>query len=155
MHTKSVFIIGLITLLLLFKGFSCGKTYAAESFLDSFLVPGCQINDPNDSTFLVISDNNTSARVFDISNVSEQKYVDKIAVMAIPSSDFIVLLNSVVSESEFSYTIENQKGKILASDMLMGNETLIRLQYNSPEVFYLKVFEEDEQVQCFKILKYF
>lgn len=71
-----------------------------------------------------------------------------------PTTDFLTLNILSKSVNGFSYHLYNSVGRLLEKNQIQGSTTKIEMQLYTPAVYFLQVFENEQGVKLFKIIKH-
>jgi hypothetical protein len=89
-----------------------------------------------------------------VSAIEDIKKVDyTINAFPNPTSDYIIIKLENKSYENMNYQIFDMQGKMLKHDMLIGAETKISFQNLPSSTYFIKIFEGDQAIKSFKIIK--
>jgi len=71
-----------------------------------------------------------------------------------PSSDFLSLKIENYDNKSLSYKLFDNNGKLLESNKVTSNETIILIANLLPNLYFLKVIDNGKEIKTFKIIKY-
>lgn len=70
-----------------------------------------------------------------------------------PVDHFLVLDSKDHDENSLCYMVYDMNGKLLISEEITTNETIISMEEFKPAVYFLKVYSKDRAIKTFKIIK--
>jgi hypothetical protein len=70
-----------------------------------------------------------------------------------PASDFLILKVENYDKESLSYKLIDSNGKLLESKKVTGNETIISMANLLPNLYFLKVVDNQKEIKTFKIIK--
>jgi hypothetical protein len=92
--------------------------------------------------------------IIPISGIAENLNISvKCAVFPNPAENFLALKLENWETKNFSYQLTDLNGKILQSNNLESNESLISLENLLPSIYFLNVIQENTTIKTFKIIK--
>jgi len=71
-----------------------------------------------------------------------------------PASDFLTLETENYDNKSLSYKLFDNNGKLLESNKVTSNETIILIANLLPNLYFLKVIDNGKEIKTFKIIKY-
>ncbi len=70
-----------------------------------------------------------------------------------PSTDYLILKISEFDISNLSYQLYDMQGKLIQNEEIIGNETRIVTSHFLPSVYFIKVYQGNQEIKTFKIIK--
>ncbi|MBP7509198.1 MAG: T9SS type A sorting domain-containing protein [Prolixibacteraceae bacterium] len=70
-----------------------------------------------------------------------------------PASDFLTLKILDGDYSDLTYYLYDVDGKLLISNKIQDNETVINMSIHKPSVYLVKLMSDNKQIKTFKIIK--
>lgn len=70
-----------------------------------------------------------------------------------PANDYLTLKIFEGDYSVMTYHLYDVDGKLLLSNKIQGNETIINMSIHNPSVYIVKLLSDNKQIKTFKIIK--
>ncbi len=102
-----------------------------------------------------MKESNSLEDVFNISVEKNSSTLFSFAAEAVPSSDFIVISYTIKSPKNFFCEIIDKDGALVSQSEIRYDENLIDFSDVEPETYYLKIKDQSEELQTFKVVKKF
>jgi len=93
---------------------------------------------------------------FDISVVGlneTEKISSQYSVYPNPTNNFLTLKIENFEAANLFYQLYDISGRLLDSKKLSDNETKIEVEYLTPSIYFLQIFNGNKEIQTFKIIK--
>jgi hypothetical protein len=94
---------------------------------------------------------------FEISVITGFKQAEDITLVCSvypnPASDFLTLKVENYDKGNLSCKLFDANGKLLESLKVTGNETIISMANLLPDLYFLKVIDNEKEIKTFKIIK--
>lgn len=94
---------------------------------------------------------------YEISELTEIKWsIDSCVLVFVypnPTSDKLILKVNSFDFMNLYFQLYNMHGGILKNEIITKNETIIDLKYLSPATYFLKVYQLNNEIKTFKIIK--
>ncbi|MCP4550548.1 MAG: T9SS type A sorting domain-containing protein, partial [Bacteroidetes bacterium] len=70
-----------------------------------------------------------------------------------PTKDFVILKINNNDLSNFNYLLYDVNGRLIRSNKITSNETLIPFSFLAPATYFLKITDNQIEVKSFQIIK--
>lgn len=88
-----------------------------------------------------------------ISGIEETHISLTVAIYPNPATDYLVLKVDDQEIEKLTYQLYDTQGKLLMSEKLKNNETIINIEHLPQAPYFLNVFKNKNEVKVFKIIK--
>ncbi len=89
-----------------------------------------------------------------ITEIEQAEYITLVcSVYPNPASDFLTLKVDIYDNNSLSYKLFDANGKLLESKKVFDYETIISMANRLPNLYFLKVIDNQKEIKTFKIIK--
>jgi len=91
--------------------------------------------------------------IFLITGIDDKNISLQLSVYPNPTENIMTLEISDFSDKQWSYKLHDVGGKIIAENSIRSNKTEINITHLSAAVYFLSVFQKENEIKTFRISK--